>query len=102
MGDKSRVRLQREYRLPDKDFGLRYRSESSTTYYGYDLLRFLPLALQNHYLKLYRYFQPNCRERYPENQRSFRPVRTGIFLSGYGLERGLKEAVPPTMDTVVS
>ncbi|MBW1735085.1 MAG: sugar ABC transporter permease [Deltaproteobacteria bacterium] len=28
-----------------KDFGLRYRSESSTTYYGYDLLRFLPLAL---------------------------------------------------------
>jgi len=33
------------YRLPDKDFGLRYRSESSTTYYGHDLLRFLPLAL---------------------------------------------------------
>ena len=32
-------------RLPDKDFGLRYWSESSTTYYRYDLLRFLPLAL---------------------------------------------------------
>jgi hypothetical protein len=32
------------YRLPDKDFGLRYRSESSTTYSS---------VRQNHYLKPY-------------------------------------------------
>ncbi len=35
------------YNVPDNDFGLRYRSESSTTYDMYDLRGFLPLALPN-------------------------------------------------------
>ncbi len=37
--------LDESYRLPEKDFGLRYRSKSSTTYYQHALLGFLPLAL---------------------------------------------------------
>jgi hypothetical protein len=36
------------YRLPDNDFGLRYRSSM------YDLYDFLALPCQNHYLEAYR------------------------------------------------
>jgi len=41
-------RITFKYRLPDKDFGLRYRSSM------YDLYDFLALPCQNHYLEVYR------------------------------------------------
>jgi len=42
-------RFASRYRLPDKDFGLRYRSST------YDLYDFLALPCQNHYLEVYSF-----------------------------------------------